>query len=830
MSYFIQVAIASFMLPFACCLLPAAAIAQLTPDGSLGTLTTPVGLINGQPSDGVVGGTAKGNNLFHSFTHFNVAPERGVYFSSPAGVTNILTRVTGTQRSSIEGSLGVLGVANLFLLNPNGISFGSNARLFLGGSLIVSTAKSIQFGDGTEFAATSTQPGTLLSVQVPLGLQYGKSPAAIEVQGNGHTFTQVGFSPVTRSSSALTTVLAPRKTLALIGGSVTLNGADLLVPAGRVELGAVGDDALVSLAPIAQGWAAGYAGVQQFGEVNLINRASVDVTGFGALGAGTVQVQGRSLTLSQGSQLFSLNAGTQVAGELQINTTDSVQLLGVAPDGYASRIETGTVGMGRGGSLNLMTQRLTLQDGAALRAYTFGAGGSGNVSIRAVEAVQISGWSPADPTAASAINTASFSSQSGDVQIDTPKLSILSGGLIASAAFFTGIGGNIVVNAVDVELAGFNPFAPTESIISSSGFGSGRAGNLFINTARLFVRDGGTVSAAAFSTGKGGSVTVNASESIVLQGLFVAPDRIQRSNINASANILPPSTQARLGAPTTPVSDAGSVIVNTPQLNISDGARIGVKNEGIGNGGTMTLNVNRLTLSNQGLLQATTASGRGGNVIVNAGELVLLRRGGGIVATAGNSGNGGNITINSPVVAGFEDSDIVANAVQGRGGKIQITTQGIFGLQFRDRLTPDNDITASSEFGVSGTVSITDPGIDPTSGLFSLPLNLVDSSRQIATQCDTSQGSSFVVTGRGGLPDDPTQTLRSDRSWADTRDLSQFLTPSPTRRSISPPTDLTPPTIVEASTLKQTNGQVELVAVSERGLPIQAATCAGVRP
>ncbi|WP_293084779.1 filamentous hemagglutinin N-terminal domain-containing protein [Moorena sp. SIO4A1] len=41
----------------------------------------------------------------------------------------MLSRVTGTNVSNILGTLGVLGNANLFLINPNGIVFGSNSRL-----------------------------------------------------------------------------------------------------------------------------------------------------------------------------------------------------------------------------------------------------------------------------------------------------------------------------------------------------------------------------------------------------------------------------------------------------------------------------------------------------------------------------------------------------------------------------------------------------------------------------------------------------------------------------------------------------------------------------
>ena len=73
-----------------------------------------------------------GVNLFHSFQEFNVDANKGVYFTSPVGIENILSRVTGNNPAKIFGKLGVLtGNANLFLINPNGIIFGANASLLL---------------------------------------------------------------------------------------------------------------------------------------------------------------------------------------------------------------------------------------------------------------------------------------------------------------------------------------------------------------------------------------------------------------------------------------------------------------------------------------------------------------------------------------------------------------------------------------------------------------------------------------------------------------------------------------------------------------------------
>ncbi|MBL1177199.1 filamentous hemagglutinin N-terminal domain-containing protein [Pantanalinema sp. GBBB05] len=163
------------------------AIAQTTPDATLGresSVMTPNQLINGLLSDRVDGGAIRGTNLFHSFTDFNIPESRGVYFTNPAGVENIISRVTGNNPSNLLGTLGVLGNANLFLLNPNGIIFGANARLDVRGSFTASTSDRFQFSDGSEFSAVNPQAPPLLTVTVPLGLQYGTARGSILNQAN----------------------------------------------------------------------------------------------------------------------------------------------------------------------------------------------------------------------------------------------------------------------------------------------------------------------------------------------------------------------------------------------------------------------------------------------------------------------------------------------------------------------------------------------------------------------------------------------------------------------------------------------------------------------
>ena len=209
---------------------------------------------------------------------------------------------------------------------------------------------------------------------------------------------------------------------------------------------------------------------------------------------------------------------------------------------------------------------------------------------------------------------------------------------------------------------------------------------------------------------------------------------------------------------------------------------------------------------------------------------MLLRNNSSINTEARSTGNGGNININSPIIAGFENSDIIANAVEGNGGNINITTQGIFGLEFRDELTESSDITASSQFGVNGTVEINNISIDPSSGLTELPVELKDPSQQISTGCSTNSDSTFVATGRGGVPQNPNERVGVNPTWSDIRDLSVFRKRDNNTVENTQISQISNKSaIVEATGfVRNIKGEIELVAAENTPLTtLQVAECSG---
>src|SRR3954462_7063985 len=82
---------------------PEPAKSQIVTDGSLGG--PKVSLRGGQIEIGADLGTRRGDNLFHSFERFGLAPGQTATFTGPDTLRNVISRVTGGQASHLDGTL-----------------------------------------------------------------------------------------------------------------------------------------------------------------------------------------------------------------------------------------------------------------------------------------------------------------------------------------------------------------------------------------------------------------------------------------------------------------------------------------------------------------------------------------------------------------------------------------------------------------------------------------------------------------------------------------------------------------------------------------------------
>ena len=755
-------------------------VAQISPDNTLGTENSSIlpnaGTINGQPTDLVGGGARRGNNLFHSFSKFNVANGQQVYFNNPAGIARIISRVTGNQRSSILGTLGVQGNADLFFMNPNGLLFGPRSKLDVNGSFLGTTANSLIFDRNIKFSANDPQAPPQLAINVPLGLQFNHQPADIVVQGSGHQLISpnplFAFSERTGSREFDLTV-KPTKTLALVGGKINLDGSILTTPDGSIQLGGV-RSGFVGINSTPVGLAFDYQNVQNFGDITLFRQTLLDSSG---TSIGSIQVQGRRVSLNDGSVIRIQNLGNQTGRSLVIDASDSLQLIGTNPSANIRSSLTATaLASGRGSDILVSTRKLTLQEGGVISAGTIGSGLGGTLRINASEFVDVLGTSPLDSSVISLLSTGAFGSgNAGDAFVSTKRLRVTSGGLVTSATLASGHGGDLTVNASDsIELVGVGPEVFANSAVSASSLNSGDAGSLVINTKRLMIKEGARVDASTFASGTAGSVTINATDSIEVSG--VAPGGRDSSFIISSANLLSQELRTTFDLPPTPTGEAGSVTIKTKDLRVTDGAFVSVKNDGPGDAGTLRINADNIFLGNKAGITASTISGNGGDIDLHISNLLLMRNSSVVSAAAQGSGDGGNIDIAADLILAFptENSDIIANAFSGRGGKISITTQGLFGLEVRNQPTKLSDITAISQNDptLNGIVNINNPEVDPSDSLTDLP-ETIDVPQSIAQGCRAGQSlgnSRFVHLGRGGLPPGPSEPQTAAALWQDLRE------------------------------------------------------------
>ncbi|MBW4565382.1 MAG: filamentous hemagglutinin N-terminal domain-containing protein [Mojavia pulchra JT2-VF2] len=796
------------------------AIAQISSDENLPNNSK---VIQENNTFNILEGTQRGGNLFHSFKEFSVPIGHTALFNNSTDIQNIISRVTGGSVSNINGLIKANGTANLFLINPNGIIFGQNARLEIGGSFLASTASSLKFPDNLEFSATNPQSAPLLSVNLPIGLQYGANPGSIVHQSQATSNNKIGLQ------------VKPGNTLALIGGDVTLLGSILTAgdtptaTAGRIELGSVAGDSLVKLDSTDKGWILNYQGVHNFKDIQISQESIVNASG---AGGGAIQVQGKKVSLTDRSRIVSFTFGSQPGGTVTLKASESLNLSGsqnqslkeyilditrfagikakddkgnpvaniTNPSLLPYGIFTASFDSGGAGDIIIKTPKFSANNGIFVLSPTFDRGQGGTITLN-------SGIVELSTSVLGTLSGAGATGKAGNVILKSKRLTLSDYAVVTALSLGAGQTGNLNIDASQsVQLNGSEglksgtlPFQTPDVLFNTGLFSissnADASGNLEVTTARLTLYNGASISAGTRGKAPGGDVRVTAFESLELSG---------RSPNNSYSTLNANASEGSDG-------QGGTVKIKTGNLIVQDGAKISVLSAGTGNAGNLEIEANSIRLDKEGSLEATASSGEGGNITLQVQNMLMLRRGSKISTNAGEqkkAGNGGNITIKAPFIIAIpsEDSDITANAYTGKGGRVDIEAFGIFGIRPRDQKTPLSDITASSELGVDGTIELNTLDIDPNSGLVELPTIGVDT--EIAQVCDTPDyaQSSFIITGRGGLPSNPTKDVAApdgvEVSWVSLKPKGDVFDGLRLRNSssvISKPISNMPERIVEAS-------------------------------
>lgn len=638
---------------------------QITPDDTLGdenSTVTPNAEVKGAPAELIEGGAAREANLFHSFEEFNIGDGQNVYFTNPVGIANIFSRVTGNDVSDIFGTLGVDGGADLFLINPNGIIFGENASLDVNGSFLATSASEIQFGDRGEFSATDPNALPILTVQPSALLFNQMQPGRIESRST----VPVGTS--TSGNSAHFGLNVPDgESLSLIGGEVAIDGGGdlgegfgggLTAPNGRIELMGVTGEENIELNQNGDSFSVNLAPQVQSADLVLGNRAFVDTSGESG---GAIYIQGRNVTLSDRSLVFADTLGSQNGSGVSIKAKNLTfdRNSGVTAD---------LVGSGQGGNIDIETEQLIVRDRAFLSTSNYGRGNAGNVKIDAVN-FSVDRSSIATLVSNTAIGDA------GNIKISISSFST-TGSILDSSNYGQGNAGNVKIDAIK-DLAVDNN-SSIRSILGSSIEGSS-SGGIDLKAASVSISNNAELNSSLTSGGKGnaGNIKIEAG-SVVFDGGF-ARSRLEKGAEGSGGDIRidtgsllvtgvdPITADANVGQLVTATfgeGDAGRVIINASEDVSFDGRGSDVFSlvgfdRGIGKGGSITINSKSLSVDNGArLIAGTEASGEAGDIVIDTDSFSVT-----------NGGQLGTNTENDP------EDNIPGVEIEKTGGNIDITTK-----------------------------------------------------------------------------------------------------------------------------------------------------------
>lgn len=707
--------------------------------------------------------------------------------------------ISGDVVISVEESANFSGTANFSGINSNDFPSGIFSEMTaseisaIGGDVILS-ANSVFITEGAQLAAVARESGQAGNVIID-----ASKIVVSDSQGTSRSQINSVASEVGKAGGNIEinaeSLLVENGALIVAVTSNPSQGGNIIIDAGNILL-----DGTTVLEPNGQ-----------------VRASAIATSSFFSSGdAGDITVNAENFTATGGAIVATSTFGTGEGGELKITATDTVRFSGIALENFSpSGLSADAFGEGRGGSITINSSRLILEEGASISASSFGSGQAGDITIDVPLLIDLSG--NASNGYRSGFYVQAFSSgNSGNLTVLTEELSIRNGANITTASGNVAdagivpfrIGANEVVdielpsnptgNAGDIEMYSTNTTLTNNSKISSETTTVGDAGTInfipYENNPDLILTFQGEAQVSASTDGNkpGGNLILNAPESIRIQG---------------EGQLI---TESR-GVDSGP---AGNIIVTSPFVTLDNGVEVAAQSESFEGGGNINFDVSDVLLLRQGSFintESTNAiSGRGGNVNIEAGFVIAVPN---------------------------ENSDIIANAIGGDGGSVDITTNRLLGfIEQRDIATTaelrnniSSDLSASSQFGRQGEIIINNLALDPTQGLVELPTLSSNPSLQRGCSIDVEGESSFTVSGRGGLPPSPTNILRRDQLLTD---LGPETLDILTNASVTEPSINSSESINEAQGLVKTpNGRTFFVSEVSNSLPQyslpQSVQCSG---
>lgn len=765
--------------------------AGVVTDGSVGAQVTLSGADYAITQDL---GTLQGTNLFHSFEQFSLGRDESATFSGEVGIQNIFSRVTGGDVSTIDGLIrSTIPDADLYLMNPAGVIFNSKAKLDLQGSFYTTTADFIRFSDDSTFYA-NTQSNTLLSTA---------SPAAF-----GFLDSDIGQIDIVGA----TLILPLNKTFGFVGNDIDVQGGTLDVDAGLIYLTSVASSGEVNSQFEPQpemtlgniqiskrgSITTAYGGLSQleFNKGGIFIRADLfemidsslasSATNY-SLG-GDIDIKVNDLQV-QNSTISSRNRSLSQGGNINIEVKN-VAMFGDDSniDGVQKRsnittsntnfnLKTGeTVRVGDSGDISISADEIHIKNGTLIESVAFGSGEGGNISLSASNNIVISGQNDINQnsritsSSGSSIQANTDTGNGGSIAINAKNLILNNGSNITANTHGTGTGGEININVTDKltleqeSTTGIGNFMSSATLSKQSNAGDG--GSIVIQAGELLFANGSFLTTNTSGAGNAGNISVNVARNATITGTSDQTDSGILSAAGSSStggnagdisltigNQLFLSDSAIIDASTFNTGLGGNVTITAGDLTMRNQAYIGAASASSGNTGDIKISITDDNLEMYGTSYITTEAtfADGGNIYVSMPNYVYISSNSEITTSIKSGvGGGGNIDLDAEFTV-LDGGKILAQAFGGPGGNIDIITTSIYNLTDEPI---EQVISASSQLGVDGVVTVRSPEGDTDEGVLILSGNFLQVDKLLRSLCEKkrSQGNSFVVTGRESYP------------------------------------------------------------------------------
>lgn len=650
-------------------------------------------------------GTTVGNNLFHSFSQFNINTDQTATFTGASNLQNIITRVTGGEVSNIDGLLKSAGKADFYFINPAGIIFGKNAAFDITGSINISTADYLKLGENGLFKA-SNSTNSQLSIVDPTHFGFLGSAEThnglltIQAQLNSHSDEELNF---------------------VAGNMAIKDGSQLISKTGEVRLIAVQNPHLIDIEELPIELSNSLHGGTIYIENNQVKN-SIDTSGDGG---GEIEIWGGDVTFNKA------NSNASNTGTLPVSNRENV---------------------------NIIANRLTLND-SIIAFDSFDTGNGGNVSIKANQ-LRVDGQGDY----AEISSESKGAGNAGDIAIESQDVVIAAGGEISANATGNGNAGNIQLNAKFLTIDGTGE-ALTR--ISSQTSGKGNAGDVVIEVENIDVKNGGKISSDTLpistevaqefpvgndlthQKGKAGIVSINAKQLTLSNGAKISSDSLTDGEagtvqINAENLIIDGKGQyTEISSEAQHSGKGGEISVIAKNLTVLDYGQIASDSIAQGKAGDVTVHAQNLIIDGKnhemqtGISSDTSSVGAAGNVSVFANQLTLKN----------------NATISSKSVGADSSGQTGAVKISVldnlflKNSKISMESEGLVDFSTHEIVANPISVSAKSIFLDNSSITTQATG-NTESGNISVDFSTLTANHSfIQTDAQSNNGGSIFLTG-----------------------------------------------------------------------------------